>query len=158
VGEGPFTTELHDETGARIRERGKEYGATTGRPRRCGWFDAVAVRYACAVSGVDELVLTSLDVLGTFPSLRVARAYRLPDGRTTTEFPAERSSLEGVEPVLEELPGWSEEIRECRRFEELPKAARRYVDSLEEWVGVPIAKVSVGPERREVMDRRSEVR
>jgi adenylosuccinate synthase len=153
VGEGPFTTEQANETGERIRARGKEYGSTTGRPRRCGWFDAVAVRYACALSGVDEIVLTSLDVLGGFPKIRVAVAYEV-DGKKEGEFPAALATLERARPVYEDLDGWEEEIRECREFDALPKNARRYVERLESFVGVPITKVSVGPDRCEIIHRR----
>jgi adenylosuccinate synthase len=152
VGEGPFVTEQNNETGARIRERGKEYGSTTGRPRRCGWFDAVAVRYACQLSGVDELVLTSLDVLGTFPKLSVCVAYEA-DGRRIEEFPAHLPHLDGVKPVYEELEGWTDDLRGCRDFDKLPQNARRYVERLEALTGVRIAKVSVGPERTEIIHR-----
>jgi adenylosuccinate synthase len=152
VGEGPFVTEQNNETGARIRERGKEYGSTTGRPRRCGWFDAVAVRYACQLSGVDELVLTSLDVLGTFPKLSLCVAYEA-DGRRIEEFPAQLPHLDGVKPVYEELEGWTDDLRGIRDFDKLPSNARRYVERLEALTGVRIAKVSVGPERTEIIHR-----
>lgn len=152
VGEGPFVTELDNEIGARIRERGREYGSTTGRPRRCGWFDAVAVRYACALSGVDEISLMSLDVLGTFDKLKVAIAYK-KGGEVYHSFPAALPNLDGVEPVLEEFPGWPEEITECRNFADLPANARRYVERIESLVQVPVGMVSVGPDRTQIIRR-----
>ncbi len=154
VGEGPFPTELADETGNWIRTKGKEFGSTTGRPRRCGWFDAVAVRYACALSGVDELFLTSLDVLGELPHVSFASSYRVR-GRVVRDFPAELATLDGVEPVFERMPGWKEDIRGCRRYDDLPKEARSYVERLETEVGVRIARISVGPERTEFLERGS---
>lgn len=150
VGEGPFPTELKDDLGNRLRIAGNEFGSTTGRPRRCGWFDSVAVRYSGAVSGASELVVTNLDVLRGFP-LRIAVAYRLPDGRTTTEFPA--FDLDTVVPEYIELPGFDEDLREIRQFDALPKNAQRYVQALEERTGMPVRTVSVGPERHQVILR-----
>ncbi|MFN0207421.1 MAG: adenylosuccinate synthase [Planctomycetota bacterium] len=152
VGEGPFVTELNNTIGETIRERGHEYGSTTGRPRRCGWFDAVAVRYACAVSGVDELSLMCLDVLGTLKKISVATAYR-KSTETMSEFPAAWPNLDGVEPVFETFDGWDDDIRGCRRFEALPANAQKYVKRIEAIVGVPITKVSVGPDRTEIIHR-----
>lgn len=150
VGEGPLPTELSDETGAALREAGHEFGATTGRPRRCGWFDALAARYAVELNGLDGVVLTNLDVLTGFGTLRVAVAYRLA-GRTVRTFPAELGALEDLEPVYEELPGWKEPIGAARSFGELPPAARDYVRFLEHQVGVPIERVSVGPDREQML-------
>jgi len=150
VGEGPFPTELLDDLGNRLRIAGNEFGSTTGRPRRCGWFDTVAVRYSAAVSGASELVLTNLDVLRGFP-LRLAIAYRLPDGRRTTELPA--FDLDQVVPEYIELPGFTEDLRLVRRFEELPQTAQDYVRAIEQHAGVPIRTVSVGPGRDEVIVR-----
>jgi adenylosuccinate synthase len=152
VGEGPFLTEQINEIGEKIRKRGNEYGSTTGRPRRCGWFDAVAARYACQLSGVDEIVLTSLDVLGTFPKLNIATEYVLGSA-TTQDFPAHAATLDGAQVRYEEMPGWDEDIRECRDFAKLPKNAQRYVERIESLLGVPIAKVSVGPDRSEIIHR-----
>jgi adenylosuccinate synthase len=151
VGEGPFPTELKDSTGERLRAAGKEYGSTTGRPRRCGWFDTIAVRYAGAVSGAGELVLTNLDVLRGFAPLRLAVAYRLPDGARTTEFPA--FELDAVVPEFEDLAGFDEDLREVRRFEQLPRNAQAYVQAIERHTGMPIRTISVGPERHQVILR-----
>jgi adenylosuccinate synthase len=151
VGEGPFPTELKDELGDRLRTAGKEFGSTTGRPRRCGWFDAVAVRYSGAVSGATELVLTNLDVLRGFSPLRIAVRYRLPDGATTTQFPA--FDLEAAVPEWVELPGFDEDLQQVRRFEDLPRNAQAYVRAIEEHAGLPIRTISVGPERQQVVVR-----
>jgi adenylosuccinate synthase len=150
VGEGPFPTELKDELGNRLRIAGNEFGSTTGRPRRCGWFDTVAVRYSGAVSGAAELVLTNLDVLRGFP-LKLCTAYRLPDGSVTKDLPA--FDLDQVQPQLVELPGFQEDLREVRKFEALPANARAYVQAIEQHTGLPIRTVSVGPERQQVILR-----
>lgn len=146
VGEGPFPTELQGEEQVKLREKGREYGATTGRPRRCGWFDAVLVRYATTVNGCTALALTKLDVLSGYPEVKICIAYRWR-GETLTTFPAESFVLEEVEPIYETLPGWDEPLSECRSWEKLPANAQRFVMRLQELVGVPIATVSVGPER-----------
>ncbi len=151
VGEGPFPTELKDDLGNRLRIAGNEFGSTTGRPRRCGWFDTVAVRYSGAVSGTSELVLTNLDVLRGFTPLRLCVAYRLADGSRTTELPA--YELETAVPEFVELPGFTEDLREVRRFEQLPKNAQAYVQAIEQHTGLPIRTVSVGPERQQVILR-----
>lgn len=152
VGEGPFPTELQGEEQVKLREKGREYGATTGRPRRCGWFDAVLVRFAAMVNGCTALVLTKLDVLSGYPEVKICVAYRWR-GETITTFPAESSILEEVEPVYDTLPGWDEPLTECRSWEQLPHNAQRFVMRLQELVGVPIAKVSVGPERSAVLTK-----
>ncbi|MBL9078320.1 MAG: adenylosuccinate synthase [Planctomycetes bacterium] len=151
VGEGPFPTELNNETGERLRAAGKEYGSTTGRPRRCGWFDTVAVRYSGAVSGASELVLTNLDVLRGFAPLRLAVAYRLPDGTRTTDLPA--FDLDRAVPEFEDLPGFDVDVSEVRRFEDLPANARNYVQAIERLTGLPIRTISVGPGRNQVVLR-----
>ena len=151
VGEGPFPSELKGAPGDRLRQAGNEFGSTTGRPRRCGWFDAVAVRYAAEVSGAQELTLTNLDVLAGFEPLQVATAYRLPDGTTTRSMPA--FDLEDATPVLASLPGFREQLRAVRRFQDLPAAARSYVETLEGETGLPIRTISVGPERQQVILR-----
>jgi len=154
VGAGPFPTEQDNETGEYLRERGKEYGATTGRPRRCGWFDAVAVRYAADISGVAELALSLLDVLTGLDEIKVCTAYRI-GGRKTDEFdPAEMSA---AECEYESLPGWSEDICQCKRFEDLPEPARNYVNRIESMVGRRVGFISVGPEREQTIVHNSRI-
>ncbi len=150
VGEGPFPSELHDATGERLREQGNEYGATTGRPRRCGWFDAVQTRYACAWNGLDGVFLTNLDVLSGFEQLQVCVAYRLPDGRETTEFPGHLGALDQVQPVYKSLPGWQEDITGATSLAELPPTCQEYVAFLEEQMQTPIVSLSVGPGREQL--------
>jgi adenylosuccinate synthase len=150
VGEGPFPTELADEQGDYIRERGREYGTTTGRARRCGWLDLVALRYAARLNGFTALAITLLDVLSGLPTLRVCVAYRL-DGAYTERFVADGFTLARCEPIYEELPGWQEEIGDCRHREELPPNAQRYLAFIERYVGVPIRLISVGPAREQTI-------
>ncbi len=152
VGGGPFPTELGDAIGERIRQRGHEYGTTTGRPRRCGWLDLVAVRYAAQTSGASRLALTLLDVLSGLDELKVCVAYRL-HGRTITRFPALANELIAVEPAYEIVPGFDESVQGARRWEDLPPAARQYLELIESYVGVPIWLVSVGPERSQTLWR-----
>ena len=155
VGEGPLPTELFGELAERLRESGQEYGASTGRPRRCGWFDAVVVRYAARINGLDALALTKLDVLDGLDELKLCTGYRI-GGRTVTEFPADLAACT-YEPVYESLPGWKEPTRGARDFDELPAEARRYVARLEEASGVPIAIVSTGSDRDETIIRPNSV-
>ncbi|MHC4823646.1 MAG: adenylosuccinate synthase [Planctomycetota bacterium] len=152
VGEGPFPSELEDATGQRLRDQGNEYGATTGRPRRCGWFDAVQARYACALNGLDGIFLTNLDVLSGFEELQVCVAYRLPDGTETSVFPGELDSLEGVEPVFRGFPGWNEDITAAQSLDDLPETCRAYVAFLEEQMETSIVSLSVGPGREQLFD------
>ena len=152
VGEGPFPTEQSNPIGDRIRKQGNEYGSTTGRPRRCGWFDAVAVRYALEVSGADGWIVTNLDVLSGFETIEVAARYRL-QGVERADWPSEAPRLESVEPVYRSFPGWSEDITAVRRYADLPRRAREYVEALEREVGAPILMLSVGPEREQVIPR-----
>jgi adenylosuccinate synthase len=154
VGSGPFPTEQNNPVGDRIRERGHEYGTTTGRPRRCGWFDALAVRYSAGLSGVDELALMLLDVLSGFDTVRLCTGYRLA-GRSVTEFDPAPRALAAVECLYEDLPGWKEEITACRAFTDLPVNARRYVQRVEELVGCPVGLVSVGPSRQQTIPHRT---
>jgi adenylosuccinate synthase len=151
VGEGPFPTELFDETAHVIREKGHEYGTTTGRPRRVGWLDLVMVRYACRVSGVTDLAIPHLDTLAKtgFKTLKVCVGYKLPDGTVSKEFPISLKGLAQVTPVYEELPNWEwrEEYSQVKRFEELPEGAQRYVRLIEEFTGVPVSILGVGSER-----------
>jgi adenylosuccinate synthase len=152
VGEGPLPTELHGEMGERLRESGQEYGASTGRPRRCGWYDAVAVRYAVRINGIDALALTKLDVLDGLERLEICAAYDV-GGRHVTEFPSDLNSVGGCAPVYESWPGWRTPTRGVTRFEDLPSEARRYISRLEEVSGVPVAIVSTGSDRAETIVR-----
>ena len=150
VGEGPFVTELHDETGNLIRERGHEYGTTTGRPRRTGWLDTVVVKYACMLSGIDCLAITRLDILDALPTLKICTGY-LYKGKLLHEYPASLKVLDEVEPVYEELPGWQSDITGIRRYEDLPLNARRYVERLSECSGARLGVISVGPDREQTI-------
>ncbi len=150
VGGGPMPTELKDEVGELIREKGHEYGATTGRPRRCGWFDAVAGRFSVQVNGCDSIALTHLDIFDGFPSIKICTTYRF-NGETLNYFPSDSSILEKCQPIYEELPGWQEPISEIRDFDKLPHQARRYLSRLEELLSCPINLVSVGPEREQMI-------
>jgi adenylosuccinate synthase len=152
VGSGPFPTELHDEVGERMTDVGKEYGTTTGRRRRVGWFDAVIARYAARVNGLTEHFLTKLDVLSAFDTLKVCRAYRY-QGDEYDHFPPHQSIFHHAEPVYEELPGWHDDITEVTEYADLPKQAQAYVDRLEELAGDPIRWVSVGPKRSQTLER-----
>jgi adenylosuccinate synthase len=152
VGEGPLPTELVGAVGDRLRESGQEFGAVTGRPRRCGWYDAVAVRYACRVNGLDALALTKLDVLDGLPEVQVCTAYKCR-GEVLTDMPGELAHLASCEPVYETLKGWSQPTRGVRDFADLPKEARAYVARLEEITGVPAAIVSTGSGREETIFR-----
>ena len=146
VGEGPFPTELFDADGELLRTRGREFGATTGRPRRCGWFDAVASRYSCMLSGVNKLVVTKLDVLDAFDEIAVCTAYEI-DGVRTTEFPAAVEDLEKVKPVYEMMPGWKTELDAVTSPDQLPENARKYLARMAELIGAEIDIISVGPRR-----------
>ncbi|HEV2559107.1 MAG TPA: adenylosuccinate synthase [Microvirga sp.] len=146
VGEGPFPTELHDETGELIGQRGREFGTVTGRKRRCGWFDATLVRQTVRTSGIDGIALTKLDVLDGFPTLRIATGYRL-DGETLDYFPASQGAQARVEPVYEEVEGWSGSTAGARSWADLPAQAIKYVRRVEELIGCPVAVLSTSPER-----------
>lgn len=150
VGGGPFPTEQDNETGEHIRRRGNEYGTVTKRPRRCGWFDAVAVRYTSRLSGVDVLSVMLLDVLSELPELKICTAYEL-DGQRITDFPSHVDDLRRVVPVYETLPGWQKEITDVRRIGDLPINARKYLDRLSELLRRPVEVVSVGPDREQTM-------
>jgi adenylosuccinate synthase len=149
VGDGPFPTELFDEIGSRIREVGREYGTTTGRPRRVGWFDSVVMRHSKRVSGITNLSLNSIDVLTGLETIKICVAYRKPNGEEISHYPASLVELGQCKPVYEELPGWSENITGCRSLEELPENARNYVRRISELVGVRISTFSVGPDREQ---------
>ncbi|HEX2766620.1 MAG TPA: adenylosuccinate synthase [Candidatus Limnocylindria bacterium] len=154
VGAGPLPTELDDADGERLRDRGAEYGTSTGRARRCGWYDAVAVRFSVRLAGYSAIALTKLDVLDGFERIRIATAYRDPvDGTEWTTVPASTSVYERLEPVYEDLPGWQTDTTGCRSWDELPAAARAYVERLEALAGVPVTYVSVGAERAQMIVR-----
>jgi adenylosuccinate synthase len=158
VGNGPLPTELHDATGERLRSVGAEFGATTGRPRRCGWLDALVLRYAARVNGLSGLAITKLDVLTGFEKLLVANAYKLPNGKTVSDFPSDPELLAEAQPVYEELPGWKEPLGDLREYAELPANARRYVERVEQLVGVETIAVSVGAERSQTIVRKNPFR
>lgn len=151
VGATPFATELHGADGDALRKLGNEFGATTGRPRRVGWFDVPATRYGCRVQGATEVAVMLLDVLGAWDEIPVCTAYRI-DGEVTTRF-ATCGLLERAEPVYERVPGWKSDISQVRSLERLPAAARGYVDRIEEWIGTPVRWISVGPERDAIIER-----
>jgi adenylosuccinate synthase len=151
VGSGPFPSELEDGTGDRLRENGAEFGTTTGRPRRCGWLDLVALRYAVRLNGMTGLVITKLDVMTGIGPLQVAVRYRHPEGATFDEFPYHQSVLHRAIPEYEELPGWDEDVTGARSLADLPAAARGYLDFVSEFVGVPVTVVGVGPGRDQVI-------
>ena len=150
VGGGPFQTELEDETGDRIRELGNEYGTTTGRPRRCGWFDAVAVRYTARLSGVTRLALMMMDVLAHLDELKVCVAYEL-DGERITRFPSHAEELRRCKPIYETIPGWKQPLDDARSVDDFPAGAMAYVKRIEELVGVPVGVLSVGPDRAQTI-------
>ena len=150
VGEGPFPTELHDDFGQFLRKAGHEFGTTTGRPRRCGWYDAVVARYASRVNGVTDFVLTKLDVLTGLERVPVCVAYEV-DGVRHDEMPVNQSDFHHARPIFEELPGWWEDITHCRTLEELPANARAYIKAVEAMSGAPMSVVGVGPGRDEII-------
>lgn len=151
VGTGPFPTELHDEVGEMMIELGGEYGTVTGRRRRCGWLDLLALRYAARVNSLTKLFLTKMDILSAFDTLKVANGYR-SGGERYDEFPAQQSVLYHCEPEYDEMAGWKEDITGVREYGDLPKEARAYVEYIEEVVGVPVGWVSVGPERSQLIE------
>ena len=151
VGAGPFPSEADEERGAKIRDIGAEFGTTTGRERRCGWLDLVGLRYAVRLNGLTELVLTKLDVLSEFDSIPVCVAYKLPDGTITEEFPAHQSDFHHAEPVWEERPGWNTDISDATEWDQLPQAARDYVEWVSDQLGIPVTLVGVGVRRDQVL-------
>lgn len=152
VGGGPFVTELEDEVAERIRERGREYGTTTGRPRRCGWLDLGVIKYSARVCGATSLSIMLLDVLAGFDELKVCTGYKL-NGEELETFPADSDLLYEVEPIYETLPGFAEEIDQCKEYDALPATAKGYIELIERVVGVPVEIVSVGPERSQTLIR-----
>jgi len=153
VGEGPFPTELPEAEGNALREQGKEFGATTGRPRRCGWFDAAVVRFAAEVNGADELVITKLDVLDNLPKIKICTGYAYR-GKPLPHFPADMEVLSEVQPIYEEFPGWQAKTSSVTEWSNLPQAAQDYLHRLEELVGVRIGMVSVGPDRAQIITKK----
>jgi adenylosuccinate synthase len=152
VGTGPFPTELQDETGGRMVELGGEFGTVTGRRRRCGWLDLVALRYAVRINGITSLFVTKLDILSNFPDLEIAVAYE-NDGERFDEFPRQHTVLYHCRPVYEHQPGWNTDISAVRRYDDLPKEARSYLEFIEDHTGVPVGWVSVGPERHQLIEK-----
>ncbi|WP_227762988.1 adenylosuccinate synthase [Zhaonella formicivorans] len=150
VGEGPFPSELFDETGALIRDIGKEYGTTTGRARRCGWLDAVILKYSVRVSGIDAIALTKLDVLDTLDTIKICTGYEY-EGQKITEFPHSLKVLAKCKPIYEELPGWKQDLSSARRYEDLPVNARNYIKRIEELSGAKVAIIAVGPKRTQTI-------
>ena len=150
VGGGPFPTELVDATGDHIRDMGNEYGTTTGRPRRCGWFDAVAVRYTSRLSGISGLAMMMLDVLSELDEIKICTEYEI-DGKRTGKFPGHADDLAKAVPVYETLPGWKTDITGVSEFEKLPENARNYLARISDYVGIPIEVVSVGPDRKQTI-------
>ncbi len=154
VGAGPFPSEQDNETGQFLRDRGHEYGTTTGRPRRCGWLDAFAVRYAVELSGVAELAVTLLDVLSGLDELKICTGYQV-NGQAMTDY--DPAALADAQPIYETLPGWSQDISQCNNYDDLPAAAKAYVARVEELVGIPTSIVSVGPARHQTIFRQSQI-
>jgi len=154
VGEGPFPTELQDQLGEKIRERGEEYGATTGRPRRCGWFDAVVVNHSIRISGIQGMVITKLDVLNDFDKIKLCVGYRM-NGKVIRHVPSNLERLKSAEPVYEELDGWNKDIKEARKYSDLPANAKRYIRRIEELIDTKIVMISVGSERNETIEMRN---
>ncbi|MGI5902400.1 MAG: adenylosuccinate synthase [Desulfitobacteriia bacterium] len=152
VGEGPFPTELSGEMGELIRERGGEYGTTTGRARRCGWLDLVITKYAVRISGISDLALTKLDVLSGLPVIKICTGYRYK-GQTLVDFPQSLKVLAECEPIYEEMPGWENDLTKIRNYDDLPEEAKRYVERLEDLLKVPVSMLAVGPGRDQTIIR-----
>ncbi len=146
VGEGPFVTELNNETGEKLRAIGHEFGATTGRPRRCGWLDLVVGKYATDINGLTDIVITKIDCLSGFDTLKVCVAYEI-DGKIYKSVPASTESLSRAIPIYEELPGWTEDITQMKNYDELPQNCKNYIKFMEDFLGCQITVVSVGPDR-----------
>ncbi len=152
VGNGPFPTELMEETGELLRKKGHEFGATTGRPRRCGWLDLVALKYACRINGLNELTLTKMDVMDGFDIIKVCTSYRIDEAETKV-FPLGLKKLEKVEPIYTELQGWDQDISGITTWDELPSSAQEYIRFIEDYLGVPFKIISTGPKRNETIIR-----
>ncbi len=152
VGNGPFPSELTDETGERLRREGDEFGATTGRPRRCGWLDLFALKYSAMINGISEIVLTKLDVLNGFEEIKVCVGYTV-DGRPVKHFPSDCSTLERVQPVYESFAGWQTSLDDCHSYESLPSQTKVYIEAIERFVGARVTYIGTGPGRQEVIVR-----
>jgi adenylosuccinate synthase len=152
VGAGPFPTEQDNEIGNVIREKGHEYGTTTGRPRRCGWFDAIATKYSAAIGGINEIAMMHLDTLAGMKELKVCKAYKI-DGVETTFFPSDAGKLAAVECVYETLPGWDEDLTEMTTYDQFPENVKKYIDFVESVAGVPVTILGVGPKRSQAIFR-----
>ena len=152
VGSGPFPTELDDDLGEAMRQHGGEFGTTTGRPRRCGWLDLVALRYARRINGLTHIALTKMDVLDHFENLRVCTAYKI-NGVETKDFPTDANLMDSIEPIYEDVPGWKSDTTKLSDYQDLPEAARDYVKRIEDFLGIPVAIVSVGPQRKATFTR-----
>ena len=153
VGKGPFPTELNDETGELIRNRGGEFGTTTGRPRRTGWFDAVIVRHSVRVNGLSKLAINKLDTLSGIGDLKICVAYKKPDGTILKDFPAALEELADCEPVYETFKGFDDDISSCKTFDELPEICKQYILKLEELCECKVAMVGIGPDRSQILER-----
>jgi adenylosuccinate synthase len=152
VGNGPFPTECADDTGDKLRSEGGEFGATTGRPRRCGWFDSALIRKAIQLNGFTRIALTKLDVLNNFDEIKICTHYKV-NGETTEQFPSSSASHENLEPVYETLPGWKTDISKLKKMSELPENAVKYVKRIQELCyNIPILIISVGPERSQTIE------
>ncbi|QOW10194.1 adenylosuccinate synthase [Kaistella flava (ex Peng et al. 2021)] len=154
VGNGPFPTELNDEIGEEMRRIGHEFGATTGRPRRCGWLDLVSLKHATMINGINNLVITKLDVLSGMPTLKIATKYKTEDGKIIDYFTSSTTKLYKYEPMYEELEGWDEDITHARTYDELPANAKKYIEFIENYLGINVYLVSVGPERSQNIIRK----
>ena len=154
VGNGPFPTELDNDLGEKIRQVGGEFGATTGRPRRTGWLDLVSLKHACMINGINNLVITKLDVLTGLETLKIATRYKTEDGKIIDYFTSSTTKLYQYEPVYEELKGWKEDITMARSYDELPENAQKYIEFIEEYLGINVCLVSVGPERNQNIIRK----
>ena len=154
VGGGPFPTEIEDEWGVKLQDIGREFGVTTGRKRRCGWLDLHVVKYSAAVNSYTALNITKLDILDTFPTIKVAIGYRDPETKQEIEgFPADLKRLASMEPIYKEFQGWLKPIGQCRTFFDLPPACREYIDFIEEFVGVKVKYIGVGPKREDMITK-----
>lgn len=154
VGHGPFPSELNDELGEHIRKVGNEFGATTGRPRRTGWLDLVSLKHACMINGINNLVITKLDVLSGIKPLKIVTHYKTEDGKIIDYFTSSTTKLYNYEPIYEELEGWDEDISHARSYDELPVNAKKYIEFIEEYLGINVYLVSVGPERSQNIIRK----
>jgi adenylosuccinate synthase len=150
VGHGPFPTELLEEVGEELREAGQEFGATTGRPRRCGWIDLVALKYAVQVNGMNELTISKLDILNDFEEIKLCTAYKV-DGEETDVFPRDLPDIDDIEPVYTSMPGWEQSLKDCDSIEELPAKAQKYLEFIQDYLGVTLTILSKGPKRSETI-------